>query len=538
MLTPEYLSEFSQEYLGVMDSLQTAVIEDVARRIVKYGHLTETSEHQVQVLLESDMVYDEVIERLSQVTGESEDMITEMFEDAGIESVRNDNQIYYEAFGERREAVLSDSMSQFLAASAVKTAGELQNLTMTTASNMKNTFIDALDEAYMEVGSGAMSYEQAIRKAILKCADSGLKVTYPSGYVSSLDVAVRRAILTGVNQAAAEMSLMNCRLMDTKYVETTAHAGARPTHVPWQGRVFCLEDGDPEYPNFYTETRYGDVSGLCGANCRHSFHPFFPGISSRAYSDSYLSSLNRKEYEYNGKEYTEYEAQQYANKGYYQIRKTKERLAGLNSAIKESTKEQKKVLQEKYSELSAKLKTQEAAVKKFCRSTGRSYNTARTQVVAVKDSAGKIVGFDRSASQKAVQAAKRYEKRFEDERRYAKMEERIKNAGIRGKISLEPEQIDTSDFFFDDIHINNEREHNVTKEEAQEFIRDADFTLTRWNGRFVNYYGKHGATFVDVENKIIKTSFKEDEFDERTKEMRKAVEDYVEGKVSADGNGD
>ena len=57
----------------------------------------------------------------------------------------------------------------------------------------------------------------------------------------------------------------------------------------------------------------GTVTGLCGANCYHTYFPFVPGVSVRTYTDDWLDEQNRKESEpteFRGKEYTLYEAKQ------------------------------------------------------------------------------------------------------------------------------------------------------------------------------------------------------------------------------------
>ena len=69
-----------------------------------------------------------------------------------------------------------------------------------------------------------------------------------------------------------------------------------------------------EYQDFVQTTGYGvDPLGLCGINCYHHFWAFIPGISVRLYTDEQLDRMNAKENqkkEYNGKEYTTYEATQ------------------------------------------------------------------------------------------------------------------------------------------------------------------------------------------------------------------------------------
>lgn len=94
------------------------------------------------------------------------------------------------------------------------------------------------------------------------------------------------------------------------------------------------------------------------------------------------------------------------------------------------------------------------------------------------------------------------------------IEARIKAAGIRGEINLNPPIPDVSKLSFDDKHINQEREHNVTETEAKSYIQNALFSTTKWEGRFTNYYSSEGVAFVDNEAHHIKTAFKKEEYDE------------------------
>ncbi len=98
--------------------------------------------------------------------------------------------------------------------------------------------------------------------------------------------------------------------------------------------------------------------------------------------------------------------------------------------------------------------------------------------------------------------------------------------GIKGILDLQPKAISLKDYTFDDKHINKERLHNVTREEAVSFMENAKYSLTKWNGRFINYYSYDGAVFIDVENKIIRTSFKVDEFDPSTKKFIERLWDF------------
>ena len=68
-----------------------------------------------------------------------------------------------------------------------------------------------------------------------------------------------------------------------------------------------------EYPDFVEKCGYGSVTGIGGANCRHSFWPFIEGVSERTYTDSELEAMkpeNRPKIKFEGREYDDYQATQ------------------------------------------------------------------------------------------------------------------------------------------------------------------------------------------------------------------------------------
>ena len=99
----------------------------------------------------------------------------------------------------------------------------------------------------------------------------------------------------------------------------------------------------------------------------------------------------------------------------------------------------------------------------------------------------------------------------------------LKSIVKRGVINIPPKKIDVENFDFDDEHINSERKHNVNRDEAIGYVKKSKVSITKWKGRFENYYSKDGATFVDVENNQIKTSFKKEEFDDNAKSIMEVL---------------
>lgn len=391
MLTPDYLEYCADDIVELYSQLDETIIRDIARRIVKAGDITDTARWQIEKVQQGGMLYDDVIAEVSKITDASENQVKALFEDAGITSVEFDNEIYEKAGLVPPPTRMSESAYQILRAGAVKTAGNLKNLTMTTANTSQTAYINACTLAEMQVESGAFSYQYAIRNAVREAAKRGTRVLYPSGHTDRLDVAVRRAVLTGVSQTTGKVALQNANDMGCDLMEITAHSGARPSHSAWQGQIVSLS-GRKGYLST-SDIGYGTGDGFKGWNCRHDWFPYFEGISERAYSDEDLKAIDAETVTYNDKTYTEYEATQVQRAMEREIRSVRRQLVALDELIKNGDD----VAIAEFNYLSTKLKGYEEKLKDFCTKTDRKVDSFRVQVG----------GFDRSVSQKAVWAKKK-----------------------------------------------------------------------------------------------------------------------------------
>ena len=268
MLTPDFLDALPGPILELFEEFEQSVIEDIARRIAKLGKVTSTSAWQAQRLSESGMLYEAILDRLAELTGKSELELARLFRKAGVKALRFDDAIYRAAGLNPLPLNLSPAMVETLAAGLRKTGGIMRNLTQTTAISGQRAFEQAADLAYMQISSGAFDYNTAIKAAVRRTAEEGLKViNYASGRQDQLDVAIRRCVLTGVNQTVGVLQERRADEMNSDLVQTTAHIGARPEHEIWQGRIFSRSGAHPKYPDFVTETGYGTATGLLGINC-------------------------------------------------------------------------------------------------------------------------------------------------------------------------------------------------------------------------------------------------------------------------------
>ncbi len=390
--------------IALYQQLEDDILSAVIRRILKMGYVSEASKHQLEVLQAAGLLYDDIVQLIADRTDACTAQVRALFEDTGVQTVEIDNSLH-EAAGALPIDIRQDSSTrQVLEAGYKKTLGTMRNLVSTTATQTQTAFIQTCDRIYMQVSSGAFSYQEAIMNALRALADTGATVSYPTGHTDRMDVAVRRCVLTGVSQTAAAVSLRQAEDAGCYLMEITAHSGARPDHAKWQGQLVTITGKDAgkiiDGLRVFTlsEIGYGSGEGFKGWNCHHNWHAYYPGFSTPNYTQEELKKLDEPCISYNGKLYTEYEVSQMQRAQERRVRAWKRRCItaqeGVNSATDEATRA---TAQAEFDRSARYLKTNEAKLKDFCRQTGQDRDRFREQVL----------GFNRSTAQKAVHAAKK-----------------------------------------------------------------------------------------------------------------------------------
>lgn len=390
--------------IALYQQLEDDILSAVIRRILKMGYVSEASKHQLEVLQAAGLLYDDIVQLIADRTDACTAQVKALFEDAGVQTVAIDNSLH-EAAGALPIDIRQDSSTrQVLEAGYKKTLGTMRNLVSTTATQTQTAFIQTCDRIYMQVSSGAFSYQEAIMNALRALADTGAEVVYPTKHKDRMDVAVRRCVLTGVSQTAAAVSLRQAEDAGCYLMEITAHSGARHDHAKWQGQLVTITGKDAgkiiDGLRVFTlsEIGYGSGEGFKGWNCRHNWHAYYPGFSTPNYTQEELKKLDEPCISYNGKLYTEYEVSQMQRAQERRVRAWKRRCITAQESVNSATDEATRATAQAEFDRSARyLKTNEAKLKDFCRQTGQDRDRFREQVL----------GFNRSTAQKAVHAAKK-----------------------------------------------------------------------------------------------------------------------------------
>lgn len=332
MLKPEYLQRVPEGMIKLYAQAEADILADMARRISTYDYWIPTVEHQAKMLEEAGMVREEILARLKTLTGRTDRELRQLMQEAGGVALKSDDAVYCRQGLNPPPVSASEDLQKILQAGYEKTSGTFRNLTLTTARTAAHQFEQALDRAYMQITLGGMDYNTAIRSTIKQLSAEGVgAIRYPTGRTDTIEVAVRRAVVTGVNQTALRLQDARADEMCADLVEVSAHAGARPSHAQWQGGIYSRSGKSRKYPDFVKATGYGTGAGLGGWNCSHSFRPWFEGMS-RTYDKALLKEYQAKDYEYNGVRMTEYEALQEQRKIERSIRRWKREKNALDAA--------------------------------------------------------------------------------------------------------------------------------------------------------------------------------------------------------------
>lgn len=253
--TPEILDALPEELAELFRCLERKLLQEICSRLKASGQLNEVTVQSIRALRAHGIDLKDIQRAIDEATGIGEARLNDLLNDVVAR-----NQAYYMEMIDLAKVTEPETLlsHEDIWAIQEQTRGELRNLTrsmgfLVTQGRHRvmlppaKAYQWALDSAELQIMSGAISYNQAITDAVRQLAESGLKtVRYESGHVDSLDVAIRRAVMTGVNQINQKYREQSMDYLGTDLVEVTAHLGARnidgpmgwENHAAWQGKVY------------------------------------------------------------------------------------------------------------------------------------------------------------------------------------------------------------------------------------------------------------------------------------------------------------
>lgn len=312
-------------------ALEMSIMDDIIRRIQKAGRITDAADWQIQRLVILGNSTQDIEDLIRKAVDGNEEEVRRLYAEVIEREYTRDRSLYEQIGKEFIPYELNPELQQITDALVKQSTEELYNITKSTGFMLENgsgrkiftplsdVYNRYLDDAITGMANGAYDYNTLVRRLVSQMTASGLRtdhafsdggsdygVDYASSWHNRVDVAARRALLTGFGQLTQHVTDLNAQRLGTNYFEVTWHGGARPEHAAWQGKVYTKEQ-------LTTKCGLGTGPGLLGWNCRHTYYPFIPGISERLYTDEWLEEQNRREAiprSFRGKEYNAYEATQ------------------------------------------------------------------------------------------------------------------------------------------------------------------------------------------------------------------------------------
>jgi len=348
-LTPDQLEKLPKPIERIMTAMELSIMAEIVERIENAGLITPLIDWSIGRLAAIGGSKAKIKKIISDTLKDSDLQIDKIYEQAARSDYVTNKELYEAAGRDYLPYQENKWLKQVVSAIREQTKDSLrpmENITQTTGFNVKmgketvftplSEYLErTLDNAMTEIITGVKTYSQAINGVIDEMTSSGLRtVDYASGRSDRVEVAARRAIMTGVGQLTDKVNEKNAEELQTDYWEVEWHMGARNTgtgfrnHQDWQGKVYSSEE-------MRTVCGLGEMLGFAGINCYHIRFAFIPGISKRKYTDEWLLEQNRRENTkrtFNRKEYDTYGAIQYQRKLERTIRKLKQDIKLLKKA--------------------------------------------------------------------------------------------------------------------------------------------------------------------------------------------------------------
>ena len=244
------IDKISLRMEAIWSDAELRIMQDVVRRIKQYKKITSTADYQINRLIDLGKSTEEIERILKESLDATYPEMYELYDEViNWQYVRNAE--IYEQINDRFLPPEENRwMIQISEAVKKQTADELKNIAQSYGFSVmmgdKRVFTPFatyyqkyVDAAIMDLTSGGFDYNTVIRRVVTQMTNSGLRtVDYASGHSNRTPVAVRRAVLTGLSQVTGKISERNAALLGTDYYEVDWHAGARPAHRIWQGKVY------------------------------------------------------------------------------------------------------------------------------------------------------------------------------------------------------------------------------------------------------------------------------------------------------------
>lgn len=350
MLNERQIEMLPERIYQRLNRVNSECLQDIGGIIKEIGELRPSDTHKLQQIYSYGANGQKMAEKLAKESAKNIEEIYEIFD-----IVAKENYNYAKPFYKAKDKPFipyeeNEDLKRYVKSLAKQTVNEYVNLTQHTAfavfdpdgksiaplfdankgkmaTSLSDTYTKVIDYAVTKVQMGVSDYNSAVRDVVESLAKSGIKtVDYATGYSRRLDTAVRQNVLWGIKQCNQNTADLIGEDFGANGYEISYHSNPRPSHADMGGKQYAIGKARTikgvHYPSF------SDVESLLeDFGCLHFKFSILLGVSEPAYSKEQLAEFkasDNRTFEFEGKEYTGYEATQMQRKIETAIRNQKD----------------------------------------------------------------------------------------------------------------------------------------------------------------------------------------------------------------------
>lgn len=247
----EYKNKVVSKIASRYQDLEERIMQDIVRRIQKAGEITSTADWQINRLQILGYSSENIEKSIKDALNASYPEMFELYDKViNWEYVRNKDvyeqiNVKYIPFEQNKQ------LQQITDAIIEQSLSDMENITRSMGfyldygngqkvlTPLSQVYTKYLDAACYDIVTGAFDYNSVLRRVVTQLTNSGLRqIDYSSGRANRVDVAARRAVMSGVAKLTHKITEYHMEQLGCEYVEVSWHAGARPSHSVWQGKVY------------------------------------------------------------------------------------------------------------------------------------------------------------------------------------------------------------------------------------------------------------------------------------------------------------
>ena len=378
-ITEEQTEQIINKLIERIEQANTTFLKSIGSSIKEIKKLKPSEAQKLIQILKYGGNYEDIIREISKYTDLNIEDIDEIFKQYAIK----DQQFYQQFYDYRDKPFISFEENLILQrqtqALANMVKNEMYNFTRSNVlgykvdgkfMGLRDTYNKMLDTAFMNVGQGKETFDNAMSKILKQVGTSGIKtIEYESGRSMRLDSAVRMHLKSRLRELHNENQKIIGDEIGADGYEISVHSNPAIDHEKVQGRQFSIEEytklnnGEQakDYKGRYYTLDHDGKNGyrpISEMNCYHYIFSIVLGASEPEYSDEQLQEIidnNEEGFEFEGKHYTNYEGTQMQRSIERAIREQKDiqilAKASGNDLLIGQSQEKIRILNNKYKKL-------------------------------------------------------------------------------------------------------------------------------------------------------------------------------------------